>query len=118
MEPFTLAGIVALVLVGIFNKTGEVIVEESVEQIKKQLVEKSPNTLEQLKASSEDNTDALAQPIQMMATLIEKDGVFKQLAETVAKQNLDKQAQAIKIIKNLGFIAEAGSNVTVTQNFD
>ena len=42
---------------------------------------------------------------------------FKQLAETVAKQNLDKQAQAIKIIKNLGFIAEAGSNVTVTQNF-
>lgn len=117
MEPFTLAGIVALVLVGIFNKTGEVIVEESVEQIKKQLVEKSPNTLEQLKASSEDNTDALAQPIQMMATLIENDGVFKQLAETVAKQNLDKQAQTVKIIKNLGFIAEAGSNVTVEQKF-
>ena len=45
MEPFTLAGIVALVLVGIFNKTGEVIVEESVEQIKKQLAEKSPDTL-------------------------------------------------------------------------
>jgi hypothetical protein len=100
MEPFTLAGIVALVLVGIFNKTGEVIVEESVEQIKKQLAQKSPDTLKQLEASSEDNTDALAEPIQMMATLIEKDGVFKQLAETVAKENLNKQAQAIKVIKN------------------
>lgn len=82
------------------------------------MAEKSPDTLKQLEGSSEDNTDALAQPIQMMATLIEKDREFKQLAKTIAKQNLNKQAQAVKIIKNLGFIAEAGSNVTVHQTFN
>jgi hypothetical protein len=50
-----------------FRSIAEVIVEESVEQIKKQL-EKSPDTLKQLEGSWEDDTDALGQPIQMMAT--------------------------------------------------
>ncbi|MDB9390489.1 hypothetical protein [Microcystis aeruginosa] len=51
-----------------FRPIAEVIVEESVEQIKKQLAEKSPDTLKQLEGSWEDDTDALGQPIQMMAT--------------------------------------------------
>lgn len=125
MDPFTVAGIVALVLVGIFNKTGEVIVEGSIEQLKQRLSQKSPETLKQLQSASEGDAESLRQPIEVMATLIEEDATLKQLAETVAKEKADKQPQAIKIIKNIknknvGFVAEAGSNVsnvTFTQNF-
>jgi nitrogenase subunit NifH len=117
MEPFTLAGIATLVLVGIFNKMGETVVEESVEQFKRRLSQKSPETVQQLQTVSESDTESLMQPIQTIATLIEEDATFRQLAEMVASRNVDKQAQAVKIIKNVGFIAEAGSTVSVHQNF-
>jgi len=115
MDPFTVAGIVALVLVGIFNKTGEVIAEGSIEQLKQRLSQKSPETLKQLQSASEGDAESLRQPIEVMATLIEEDATLKQLAETVAKENADKQPQAdktINIIKNVGIYTEKVENVT------
>lgn len=121
MDPFTVAGIVALVLVGIFNKTGEVIVEGIIEQLKQRLSQKSPETLKQLQSASEGDAESLRQPIEVMATLIDEDATLKQLAETVAKENADKQPQpdkTINIIKNVGIKAEADSKVeNVTQHF-
>jgi hypothetical protein len=116
MDPFTVAGIVALVLVGIFNKTGEVIAEGSIEQLKQRLSQKSPETLKQLQSASEGDAESLRQPIEVMATLIEEDATLKQLAETVAKENADKQPQAdktINILKNAGIVANAGSKVKI-----
>jgi hypothetical protein len=68
MDPFTVAGIVALVLVGIFNKTGEVIAEGSIEQLKQRLSQKSPETLKQLQSASEGDAESLG-VVQTRVTL-------------------------------------------------
>ncbi|ACK71280.1 hypothetical protein PCC7424_2875 [Gloeothece citriformis PCC 7424] len=121
MELFTVAEIVALVLNGFFNKTGQIIAEESFKQLKERLSQKSPETLKQLQSAPEGDAEALREPIEVIATLMEEDTTFKQLAEKVAKENADKHRQVIKNMTNFGFNAETGSNVsniTLNQTFN
>lgn len=104
-----------------FNKTGQIIAEESFKQLKERLSQKSPETLKQLQSAPEGDAEALREPIEVIATLMEEDTTFKQLAEKVAKENADKHRQVIKNMTNFGFNAETGSNVsniTLNQTFN
>lgn len=118
MEPLTLlATIVTITITGALTRVGEIVLDGTIDKFKRLIEREHPDTLQQLQAAA-SNPAALPETIEVMATLIENDAEVKAIAEKVAQEN-NKNPQVIKYMKNVGFIAEAGSNITnFTQNFN
>jgi hypothetical protein len=86
--------------------------EGGIDQLKKIVQRKSPNTFKQLEAAAE-NPQALPETVEMMATLIEEDEEVKAVTEKVAEENKDN-AKVIQEINNLG--NRIGKQININQS--
>jgi pyruvate-formate lyase-activating enzyme len=86
MELLTLAGIGTIILTAALTRGTEMTLEGGIDQLKKIVQRKSPNTFKQLEAAAE-NSQVLPETVKIMATLIEEDEEVKAVAEKVADEN-------------------------------
>ncbi|ACK65794.1 hypothetical protein PCC8801_1747 [Rippkaea orientalis PCC 8801] len=124
MDPLTLAGIGTIVLTGALARVGEMALDGTIAQFKRLIEAKYPDIFRKLEAAT-SNPDTLPETIDVMATLIDNDAEIKAIAEHLAKENQNHpqviQYNNTKNLKNTGFVAESGSNVsqvTVNQTFN
>ncbi|MGK7945986.1 MAG: hypothetical protein AB4058_16100 [Microcystaceae cyanobacterium] len=95
MEFLTLAGIGTIILTAALTRGTEMTLEGSIDQLKKIVQRKSPNTFKQLEAAAEnpqalpssETVNMMAETVKMMAKLIEEDEEVKKVAETIAEEN-------------------------------
>jgi len=107
MELLTLAGIVTIVITGALTRIGEMALDGSIDQLKRLIQRKSPDTFKKLEAAADD-PKALPETIEVMATLIEEDTEIKQIAETVAKENQSQPYVVNMMEKVTGEIKQIG----------
>ena len=80
MEPLTIAGIVTIVLTGALTKVGKNALDGSLKRLSELLQQNVPETYLKL-ISSQDNTEALPEVIEIMAETIKDDDEIKKLSE-------------------------------------
>ena len=102
MEPLTIAGIVTIVLTGALTKVGKNALDGSLKRLSELLQQNVPETYLKL-ISSQDNTEALPEVIEVMAKTIKDDDEFKNLATEIAEDNKSK-SEVINIMNNVGIV--------------
>jgi len=85
MEPLTLATGVTIILAGALTRVGELCLDGSIEQLRKLIAAKSPDTLAKLQAANE-NPALLPETIEAVATLLE-DPETQRVAEQAVQEN-------------------------------
>lgn len=113
MEPLTLATAVTIILTGALTRVGELTLDGSIEQLRKLITVKSPNTLKKLQAAHQ-NSKLLPETIAVMATLLEEDREIKAVAEKVAEEN-ESNPYVINMIEKVVNLAQGNATINIRE---